>query len=278
LYTRDRRLAYTSGMNELPLGKPTSYPDRYAPDLLFPIPRAESRARLGIGDRLPFDGADFWPAWELPWLTPSGKPAIAAAEIRVPASSPNIIESKSLKLYLNSFAMTIPDHDAGPAATIARDLSDCAGADVDVRFVETSTITPLPGATLDDRAVSIDTYEVDAALLEVDADTTEAKTWHSGLLRSLCPVTAQPDFGSVIVHYEGPRIRPDSLLRYIVSFRQHQDFHEACVERMFRDITERCAPERLTVYARYQRRGGLDINPFRSSFETTPPVIRAWNQ
>jgi len=278
LYTRDRRLAYTSGMNELPLGRPTSYPDRYAPDLLFPIPRSDARARLGIGAPLPFDGADLWTAWELTWLTPSGKPAIAAAEIRVPASSPNIIESKSLKLYLNSFAMTTPDHDAGPAATIARDLSACAGAEVGVRLFDTSTITPLPGASLDDEAVSTDTYDVDAALLEIDAGTVVTETRHSGLLRSLCPVTAQPDFGAVIVRYEGPRIRPGSLLRYIVSFRQHQDFHEACVERMFRDIAERCAPERLTVYARYQRRGGLDINPFRSSFETEPPAIRAWNQ
>jgi 7-cyano-7-deazaguanine reductase len=126
--------------------------------------------------------------------------------------------------------------------------------------------------------VTIDTYEVDATLLEIDSGASDAKTWHSGLLRSLCPVTSQPDFGSVMIRYEGPRIRPESLLAYIVSFRRHQDFHEACVERMFIDVKSRCAPDKLTVYARYQRRGGLDINPFRSDFETVPPEARTWNQ
>ena len=278
MYTRDRRLAYTSGMNELPLGKPASYPDRYAPDVLFPIPRSDARDELGIGTRLPVDGVDIWTAWELTWLTSSGKPVMAAAEIRVPATSPNIIESKSLKLYLNSFAMTTPDDGKDPAATIARDLSACAGAQVDVRLFGTSAISPLPGESLDDLDVALRAYDVDAALLDVDTGEKDAKTWHSGLLRSLCPVTAQPDFGSVMIRYEGPRIRPESLLAYIVSFRRHQDFHEACVERMFIDVKARCAPDKLTVYARYQRRGGLDINPFRSDFETTPPEARAWNQ
>jgi 7-cyano-7-deazaguanine reductase len=265
-------------MNDLPLGKPTSYPDRYAPDVLFPIPRSDARDKLGIGTRLPFDGMDLWTAWELTWLTSSGKPAMAAAEIRVPATSPNIIESKSLKLYLNSFAMTTPDGGGDPAATIARDLSACAGARVDVRLFGGSAISPLPGESLDDLDVALRAYDVDTALLEVDTGERDAQTWHSGLLRSLCPVTAQPDFGSVMIRYEGPRIRPESLLAYIVSFRRHQDFHEACVERMFIDLKSRCAPDKLTVYARYQRRGGLDINPFRSDFETIPPEARTWNQ
>jgi 7-cyano-7-deazaguanine reductase len=138
-------------MNDLPLGKPTSYPDHYAPDVLFPIPRSDARDEFGIGAPLPFDGVDLWTGWELTWLMPSGKPAMAAAEIRVPATSPNIIESKSLKLYLNSFAMTTPDGGRDPAATIARDLSVCAGADVDVRLFETSAITPLPGEPRNNR-------------------------------------------------------------------------------------------------------------------------------
>ncbi len=265
-------------MEEIPLGKATAYPAKYAPDVLFPIARAEAREPLGLGPVLPFHGVDLWTAWELTWLDAEGKPSIAAAEIRVPATSPNIIESKSLKLYLNSFAMTVFDDESVLVNRIMSDLTARAGADVSVSLLRAAPVTALAGDSLDTLDVSCSTYDVDPSLLVADPDNVATATWHSGLLRSLCPVTAQPDFGSVMIRYKGPRIEPASLLRYLVSFREHQDFHEACVERIWQDIKSRCASERLTVYARYQRRGGLDINPFRSDFEDEPDVGRLWNQ
>ncbi len=265
-------------MGEIPLGKVSDYPDKYAPDQLYPIARAANREALGLAATLPFRGADLWTAWELTWLSSSGRPEMAAAEIRVPADSPNIIESKSLKLYLNSFAMMKMDSEAALVRTIEADLGERAGAPVGVTLFRESVIAGLPGNSLDALDVDIDTYEVDPDLLECDGGDRVAETWTSGLLRSLCPVTSQPDFGSIMVRYEGPRMRPESLLAYIVSFRQHQDFHEACVERIFVDLLARCGMDKLTVYARYQRRGGLDINPYRSNFEASPPPTRSWNQ
>ncbi len=265
-------------MAEIPLGKASDYPDKYAPDVLFPIPRVGNREALGLTAKLPFSGTDLWTAWELTWLSPSGKPEMAAAEIRVPADSPNIIESKSLKLYLNSFAMTAVDDEAGLVRMIEADLSERAGAPVGVSLFRESVVTGLPGNSLDGLDVETDTYDVDPGLLACDGSERVAETWTSGLLRSLCPVTSQPDFGSVMVRYEGPRIKPESLLAYIISFREHQDFHEACVERMFVDLLPRCGMDKLTVFARYQRRGGLDINPYRSNFEASPPTARTWNQ
>ena len=278
VYTTPRRLAYTSGMEDIPLGKATAYPAKYAPEVLYPIPRAESREPIGIDRVLPFRGADLWTAWELTWLDERGKPAMAAARIRVPASSPNIIESKSLKLYLNSFAMTGLTDEAELVAIVEQDLSAAAGDEVLVSLFRDANVGELPGDSLDDLDADCSAYEVDPDLLVADSGDVISATWRTGLLRSLCPVTSQPDFGSVMIRYEGPRIDPASLLRYVVSFREHEDFHEACVERMFNDIKTRCASDRLTVYARYQRRGGLDINPFRSDFESEFPEMRLWNQ
>ncbi len=265
-------------MAEIPLGKASDYPDKYAPDVLYPIPRAGNREALGLTAELPFTGTDLWTAWELTWLSPSGKPDMAAAEIRVPADSPNIIESKSLKLYLNSFAMTVADDEADLLRTIEADLGERAAAPVEVSLFRDSTIAGLPGKSLDGLDVDTDSYDVDPGLLTCEGSDRVAETWTSGLLRSLCPVTSQPDFATVMIRYEGPRIRPESLLAYIISFREHQDFHEACVERMFIDLLDRCGMDKLTVYARYQRRGGLDINPYRSNFEASPPTARTWNQ
>ncbi len=264
-------------MSEIPLGRTTDYPAGYAPDLLFPIARAESRGKLGLPAPLPFRGVDLWTAWELTWLDASGKPRMKAAEIRVPADSPNIVESKSMKLYLNGFAMQHIDSEAELAATISSDLSTQAGAEVAVRLIDSAPLKPLPGHCLDDRDCPCDRYDVDPGLLETGTSPV-AMTWHSALLRSLCPVTAQPDFASIMLRYEGPEILPDSLLRYLVSFREHQDFHEACVERIFNDLLNVAGCNKLSVYARYQRRGGLDINPFRSNFESEPPKARLWNQ
>ena len=270
-------------MTELPLGKTTSHPDRYAPDTLCRIERADNRGRIGLGGALPFSGVDIWNAWDLTWLDKRGQPQTATAEIRIPADSAGIVESKSMKLYLGSFAMS--EH-ASPAAVrdlIASDLGKCAGAAVAGRIdtlgdSQGRALQRLPGESLDRIGADCREWEVNADLLRADADTVVSEDLYSDALRSLCPVTGQPDLGSVLICYEGPRIERASLLRYIVSYRQHQDFHENCVERMFVDIVERCGAAKLTVYARYQRRGGIDINPFRSNFEDTPRNLRLWRQ
>lgn len=270
-------------MTDSPLGETTPFADHYSPDLLFGIPRAENRARLGLSEELPFDGVDIWNAWEMSWLAANGQPRVATAEIRVPAGSPAIAESKSLKLYLGSFAMTQYASGADVRKLIAKDVGEIVGTPVDVRLdaianTEGACSGQMPGESLDRVDVSCDAREVDTGLLSADADSVANEELHSNLLRSLCPVTSQPDSGSVLVRYQGPRMDREGLLRYIVSYRQHQDFHENCVERMFVDIQEHCRPGKLTVYARYQRRGGIDINPFRSNFESSPPNLRLWRQ
>ncbi|MDX1498853.1 MAG: NADPH-dependent 7-cyano-7-deazaguanine reductase QueF [Woeseiaceae bacterium] len=269
--------------DEPPLGRATDYPDQYDASLLHAIARSEARQTLGLRADLPFSGVDIWNAWELTWLDRGGKPVVATAEIRVPASSPNIVESKSLKLYLNSFAMTRHESWIEVTDAIGRDLSAVTGAEVGIRLSDTpaqyrANVARLPGTCLDELDVDCDTFEVDATLLCTVRGGLAREDYYTHLLRSLCPVTGQPDLGSVLVSYRGPRIEPASLLQYLVSFRRHQDFHEACVERMFTDVLERCRPDRLTVYARYQRRGGIDINPFRSNFESNPTNPRLWRQ
>jgi len=269
--------------DELPLGRSVPYPEQYSPELLYEVPRAEHRTALNIGADLPFHGTDIWTAWELTWLDPMGLPKCATAEILVPADSPNIIESKSLKLYLNSFAMTHYASADDIAETIEQDLSDCADADVGVKLNRLSStedlqVGRLPGYNLDSLRIDCDAQAVHPELLQANPEEIVSEELHSHLLRSLCPVTGQPDIGSICVVYEGPKIAHEGLLRYIVSYRQHQGFHESCVERMFIDIMDRCKPENLTVYARYQRRGGIDINPFRSNFQNAGPYTRLWRQ
>ena len=267
----------------LPLGRETDHPHKYAPEVLCPISRQETRAALGLTDELPFNGVDIWNAWELTWLGPGDLPRVATAEIHVPADSPNIVESKSFKLYLNSFAMSSFASETIVAETIARDLSPCVGAPVKVSVLpvsgtEARQSTRLAGTSLDELEVACTDWEVNADLLQADPSCTVAEDLHSHLLRSLCPVTAQPDIGSLQISYRGPRIDHAGLLRYIVSFREHNDFHEACIERMFVDLLERCACEYLTIYARYQRRGGIDINPLRSNSGEPPLNLRLWRQ
>jgi 7-cyano-7-deazaguanine reductase len=270
-------------MTDLPLGKNTGYPDQYAPDVLCRIDRSDNRGRIGLGASLPFSGVDIWNAWELTWLDEDGQPQTATAEIRIPADSPGIVESKSMKLYLGSFAMSRYASPAVVGDRIATDLEACVGTSVSLRIdmlhtLQARGLQRLPGHSLDRRAVSCGNWQVEPRLLAAAADTVVSEDLYTDSLRSLCPVTGQPDLGSVLVCYEGPRIDRASLLRYIVSYRCHQDFHENCVERMFVDILERCRPGKLTVYARYQRRGGIDINPFRSNFEDTPKNLRLWRQ
>jgi 7-cyano-7-deazaguanine reductase len=270
-------------MTELPLGKSTSYPDRYAPDVLCPVARAENRERIGIAAELPFAGVDIWNAWDLTWLGAQGQPQTATAEIRIPADSPRIVESKSMKLYLGSFAMSGYASPDALRDVMTGDLARCTGAAVSVR-IDTLDATQgrglqrLPGVSLDRAGIECSVWEVDAGLLRADKDTPVREDLYSDALRSLCPVTGQPDLASVLICYAGPKIDRAALLRYVVSYRRHQDFHENCVERMFVDIVERCGARELTVYARYQRRGGIDINPFRSNFEAAPKNLRLWRQ
>ncbi|MHB8709882.1 MAG: NADPH-dependent 7-cyano-7-deazaguanine reductase QueF [Desulfuromonadales bacterium] len=269
----------------LPLGKPTSYRDDYDPGLLCPFPRAPKRNELGLTEALPFAGFDLWNAYELSWLTPGGKPVVAMAEFRFPCTSAFLVESKSFKLYLNSLNQTRFADVAAVSAVIERDLGRACGAAVDVRLLPLAACTgtliaDLPGRCLDDLDLPIDRYDYAPALLATAADAGQAvaETLHSHLLKSNCLVTRQPDWASVLIRYHGPRIDPAALLRYLVSFRQHSEFHEQCVERIFTDLLRHCRPERLTVYARYTRRGGLDINPFRSNFEAELPNWRLARQ
>ncbi len=270
-------------MSEIALGKPVPYPPAYAPEVLFPIARADSRRRFGLTAPLPFEGADLWNAWELSWLAESGCPQVADLELRVPADSRCLVESKSLKLYLDSFAMTRFASAEAVAATLRTDLAAVTGAAVDVLLRRPNeqplpVLVSLPGVCIDEADVACDAFDVDPGLLAAEQAMPAQESLHTHLLRSLCPVTGQPDSGSVLVSYRGPRIDPAALLRYVVSFRRHQDFHEACVERMFLDISARCRPESLTVYARYQRRGGIDINPYRSTEPGRLPNLRLWRQ
>jgi len=266
----------------IPLGEQSEYPNKYDPSLLFRIARSESRDSL-ISSALPFDGCDIWNAWELTWLGPNNLPIVATAEFRIPVNTPYLIESKSLKLYLSSFSMSQFDSRASVEAAITNDLAAAAGGPVGVRVepiedTEARPVSRLPGECLDTLAVECSHWEVDAALLRIESENIVSEELYSHLLRSLCPVTSQPDIGSLAIHYQGPKIDRNSLLQYIVSFREHNDFHEACIERMFIDLQQRCKPQKLSLYARYQRRGGIDINPFRSNFEDSPRNLRLWRQ
>ncbi len=255
-----------------PLGKSSEYVATYTPSLLFPIPRLAKWAELGVsGDALPWQGVDFWNCFELSWLLPSGKPVVAIGEFAIPADSPNIIESKSFKLYLNSLNQTVFDSTDALLACLEKDLGAAAGKPVAVRVrslgdVAEEGVVSLPGQCIDDLDVAISNYEQpQPELLRCNKDKQVEQVLHSHLLKSNCPVTGQPDWGSVVVDYRGPELDAASLLTYLISFRQHADFHEQCVERIWLDLKRLLDPEHLTVYARYVRRGGLDINPYRST-------------
>lgn len=268
---------------EIPLGRATPSPRDYAPEVLYAVSRDAARQDLGIGAAVPFQGEDLWNAWELSWLDLQGRPVVAVAEIRVPASSPKLIESKSLKLYLNSLAATRHPSAASVRELISRDLETCAGCAVAVSLRTDSdsascAVSVLPGLCIDNEPAHFEAATVDANLLRLESSSVVSESLHSHLLRSLCPVTGQPDTGSILISYRGPKIHRGALLEYLVSYRDHAAFHEACVEQIFVDLKTRCTPGQLTVYARYNRRGGLDINPFRSDFEERPPNTRLWRQ
>jgi len=268
-----------------PLGKASAYVDQYDASLLFPIPRAEKRAEIGIADAQPFFGADMWTAFELSWLNLRGKPQVALAHITVPCESPNIVESKSFKLYLNSFNNTRFLDAREVRERIRADLSAAVGAGVGIKTLgpelfDREPVHELDGLNLDRLDVECIHYTPAPELLFAEFDEPPVEeTLTSNLLKSNCLVTGQPDWGSVQIRYSGPQINQEGLLQYLVSFRNHNEFHEQCVERIFMDVWTRCKPIKLAVYARYTRRGGLDINPFRTSHpQPLPPNIRMARQ
>lgn len=262
-------------LEHAPLGREAAYPEYYDAGLLFPIARAANRAPLGIEEgALPFVGEDEWHAFEVSWLNARGKPGVAVARFRLPADSPNLIESKSWKLYLNGFNQTRFESRQAVIDTLVNDLSRAAEATVSVELfdVDHEALSPrrLPGECLDDLDIEVVDYTPSAEHLRVDEVIVE-ETLYSHLLKSNCPVTGQPDWGSVLIRYRGPRLDREGLLRYLIGYRQHQDFHEHCVEHIFMDLMERARPQRLLVLARYVRRGGLDISPWRATPGERPP-------
>ena len=261
-----------------PLGKASAYRSEYAPDLLFPIPRQSKRDELGLAGTLPFFGVDIWNAYEISWLNLRGKPQVAMATVTVPADSPNIVESKSFKLYLNSFNQTRLANEDALLTLLRDDLSAGFGAAVHIKLTLPEAfggvqMGELEGMLLDRLDIEVDSYDPAPHLLKAEFDAPPVEeTLVSNLLKSNCLVTGQPDWASVQIRYVGPQLDQEALLKYLIGFRQHNEFHEQCVERIFMDLYRQCAPQKLAVYARYTRRGGLDINPWRSNFTTGRPL------
>ena len=264
-----------------PLGKVTDYPKRYAPDLLFPVPRSSCRDALAITQNLPFTGVDIWTAYEVCWLDMQGKPQVRIAEFQMDATSINLVESKSLKLYLFSLNEEKFDDDQAVKTLIEKDISECIQGEVRVdlwpleAFPSTSG---LPGDCIDDMDADCSSFERDRQLLKVESHAVK-ETMYSHLLKTNCPVTGQPDWASVWISYSGEQtLARESLLSYLVSFRHHQDYHENCIEKIFVDLMAVLEPKDLMVYGRFTRRGGLDINPYRSTGNFEIPKIRVNRQ
>ncbi|WP_427976852.1 NADPH-dependent 7-cyano-7-deazaguanine reductase QueF [Agarivorans sp.] len=269
--------------DSLSLGKPTDYISHYSPQLLQGVPRSINRQQIKLNENqaLPFKGYDLWNLYELSWLNNSGLPVVAIAEVKVAADSRCLIESKSFKLYLNSFNQS---HFADAAAvedTLRKDLQNCAEGKVEVSLIPIDSSynnSALPGINIDQQDINIDDYQLNPSLLTGAANPQQPvnETLNSHLLKSNCLITNQPDWASVYIDYQGPQINREALLRYLVSFRQHNEFHEQCVERIFCDIMHFCKPNELTVYARYTRRGGLDINPMRTNAAEAEQKLGNW--
>ena len=272
-------------LNALKLGQQTKYAEKYDRTLLQPVPRHLNRDMLNITTTQPFTiGADIWTAYEISWLNPKGVPQVAIADVSIDFHSENLIESKSFKLYLNSFNQSQFANFTEVQQILQQDLKDCAKGEVKVRLNSLTDYTQQPIAALDGDCIDgldieIEYYAFNAELLkDCTNDNIVEETLVSHLLKSNCLITQQPDWGSLQIHYVGKQINREQLLRYIISFRQHNEFHEQCVERIFCDLMHFAAPEKLTVYARYTRRGGLDINPYRSNFEPLPLNMRLARQ
>ncbi|QDE31871.1 MULTISPECIES: NADPH-dependent 7-cyano-7-deazaguanine reductase QueF [Shewanella] len=274
-----------AALKGLTLGHATAYQAEYDASLLQGVPRKLNRDALALSGELPFHGTDIWTGYELSWLNAKGKPVVAIMEVQLDINSVNLIESKSFKLYLNSFNQTKFENAEAVQDTLSRDLAACAQGEVTVNVIEPKhfnleRIVDLPGTCIDDLDIEIEeyTFKPDHLLDSTDSDKSVAETLNSNLLKSNCLITSQPDWGSVMVRYQGPKIDREKLLRYLISFRQHNEFHEQCVERIFVDLKKYCHCTKLTVYARYTRRGGLDINPYRSDFENPPESNRLARQ
>jgi len=272
-------------LSALKLGQNTEYKSQYDASLLQPVPRRLNREGLGIVGQQPFNqGADVWTCYELSWLNSNGLPQVAIADVEIDFKSENLIESKSFKLYLNSFNQTKFASIEEVEQTLTRDLRKCASGQVSVKIHKLADYTNQPivnfsGECIDEQEIQIESYIFSNQHLEnVAEDEIVEETLVSHLLKSNCLITSQPDWGSVQIHYVGKRLNREKLLRYLVSFREHNEFHEQCVERIFTDLMQFAKPEKLTVYARYTRRGGLDINPFRSNFESIPVNLRMARQ
>ncbi|HEU5281417.1 MAG TPA: NADPH-dependent 7-cyano-7-deazaguanine reductase QueF [Gammaproteobacteria bacterium] len=267
------------------LGKKAEYDPHYNPDKLFPIPRKGKRDEIGVPDHLPFFGFDLWNHYEVSWLNEKGKPVVALAEISYGCETPCIIESKSMKLYFNSFNNTKFKDEAAVQAIVKKDIEARVGGATSVKIITLNQLNndtlyaTFSGECLDNLDIECSSYLVEPSLLSAEDNIVE-ETLFSNLLKSNCLVTNQPDWGSVQITYTGKKINREGLLRYIVSFRNHNEFHEQCIERIFMDIMKHCQPEALTVYGRYTRRGGLDINPYRSTKNSTPDMknLRLYRQ
>ncbi|MCP5180221.1 MAG: NADPH-dependent 7-cyano-7-deazaguanine reductase QueF [Pseudomonadales bacterium] len=260
-----------------PLGRQTPHIDTYTPSLLYSIRREQGREGLTLPAAI--HGEDVWHGYEFTWLDRHGKPVVAGLRLRVPLSSPCIVESKSLKLYLNSFAQTRFNGQADVLRTLDSDLKLAVRAPLLVELFplrQLATLpSSLPGACLDDVECEVGVYRPDAGLLRLeDENAVVHESVYTHLFRSLCPVTGQPDFATVWISYRGRPLSRRDLLRYLISFRQHAGFHESVVERIFTDLLARCAPQSLSVQGCFQRRGGLDINPFRSTEPDAAPLVR----
>ncbi len=279
-----KKLEATDVTSHSLLGKETPYCSKYDASLLFAIPRQEKRKELGIcNDNLPFSGLDIWTSFELSWLNLKGKPISVMAEFVFQGDSPYLIESKSFKLYLNSFSGSKFESQEEVEALIIKDLTRVSGKPVGVMIYTLEALegkfATLPGDNLDELDIEVNEYQVNPMLLETeDPINIVDETLNSHLLKSNCLVTGQPDWGSVVIRYQGQKMKHEALLKYIISFREHNEFHEQCVERIFMDILKQCQPKYLMVCARYVRRGGLDINPYRSNFETEFDVSRTVRQ
>lgn len=272
-------------LEALSLGKETQYHDQYDAGLLQGVPRSLNRDSLSLtAENLPFHGGDIWTMYELSWLNSKGLPQVAIGHVELDATTENLIESKSFKLYLNSFNQTRFESWDIVKKTLLKDLTACAKGKVNLTIYPLSHFTSQPivdfaGECIDEQDIEIDNYQFDMQWLnESTTDTLVEETLVSHLLKSNCLITHQPDWGSIAIQYKGKKIDREKLLRYLVSFRQHNEFHEQCVERIFHDIMQLCKPETLTVYARYTRRGGLDINPWRSNCEFVPEISRLARQ
>lgn len=269
-------------LEESPLGQTTVYVENYTPDLLFPVSRELARGKTGIREPLAFKGVDVWNAFELSWLNDNGKPEIALAELIFPCTSSHLVESKSLKLYFNSFNQTKFTSFEAVAKVMENDLSKAVNEKVTVKlyphdYFDNLKLTKFSGLCLDNQDITADIYHVEPNFLKTSSEKVE-ETLYTNLFKSNCLATGQPDWGSVWINYCGNQIEREGLLKYFISFRRHSGFAEHCTEQIFYDLMRKCAPEKLSVNIRYTRRGGLDINPFRSNFEEFPPNLRQIRQ